>query len=367
MNAGALLRWSTPRRITTTVGAVVLVLYPFLPFVDAFWLNTAAFIVIYSIGTLGLNVLTGLTGQVSLGHAFFLGVGAYTAAILGGDHHVMALWWILASGIVAAIFGALIGPTALRLRGLYLAIVTIGVVFIGIHVFNNVKVISGGPPGRAFPAPQFGLALTCPTGGCALNFTNGVDVAGVHFDTNGLYYYLGLIILVLGMLFVRNLMRTRPGRALQAVRERELAASLMGVDLARWKVSAFVISSFLAGISGALLAALVSYVQPGFWDLVLSIQFVAAVIVGGVGTLWGPLLGSIVIFGLEPVMQKFAASLPLLDHGTGSGIPVSSATHIFYGIAIVVFLVVEPLGMIGLARRVGRLVQRRRATTPATA
>jgi branched-chain amino acid transport system permease protein len=362
-----LLRWFTPRRIASVVGVVLLVLFPFLPFVDAFWLNTAAFIVIFAIGTLGLNVLTGLTGQVSLGHAFFLGVGAYTAAILGGDHHVMALWWILASGVVAAIFGALIGPTALRLRGLYLAIVTIGVVFIGIHLFNNVKVLSGGPTGRAFPAPQFGLAITCPSDGCALNFQQGTDIAGVHLDTNGLYYYLGLIILVLGMLFVRNLMRTRPGRALQAVRERELAASLMGVDLARWKVSAFVISAFLAGISGALLAALLSYVQPGFWDLILSIQFVAAVIVGGVGTLWGPLLGSIVIFGLEPVMQKYAQSLPLLAHGTGGGIPVSNATHILYGVAIVVFLVVEPLGVIGLARRLGRVLQRRRATAPATA
>lgn len=370
MNPAALRGRVTPRRVASLAGIALLVLYPFLPFVDAFWLNTAAFIVIYSIGTLGLNVLTGLTGQVSLGHAFFLGVGAYTAAILGGDHHVMALWWILAAGVVAAIFGALIGPTALRLRGLYLAIVTIGVVFIGIHVFNNVKVLSGGPPGRAFPAPQFGFNLTCPSDGCGLNFSNGADLGGVHLDTNGLYYYLGLIVLVLGMVFVRNLMRTRPGRALQAVRERELAASLMGVDLARWKVSAFVISAFLAGISGALLAALVSYIQPGFWDLILSIQFVAAVIVGGVGTLWGPLLGSIVIFGLEPVMQKFAASLPLLASGTGSGIPVSSATHILYGLAIVVFLMFEPLGVIGLARRISRLVQRRRspaATASATA
>jgi branched-chain amino acid transport system permease protein len=170
------------------------------------------------------------------------------------------------------------------------------------------------------------------------------------------------------MLFVRNLLRTRPGRALQAVRERELAASLMGVHLARWKVSGFVISSFLAGVSGALLASLVSFVQPDFWSLILSIQFVAAVIVGGVGTIWGPLLGSAVIFGLEPVMQKYAASLPLLAHGGGGGgISVSDATHIFYGIAIVVFLMVEPLGVIGLARRIGRVVQRRRTAAASTA
>ena len=365
---GILPPWITGRRIATVVGAVLLVLFPFLPGVDAFWLSTAAFIVILSIGALGLNVLTGLTGQVSLGHAFFLGIGAYTAGILGGDHHVMALWWILAAGIVAAICGLIIGPTALRLRGLYLAIVTIGIVFIGQHIFNNVKSLSGGPPGRAFPLPQFGFNFTCPAEGCALNFGQDQNIAGVTIDKNGMYYYLGLICLVLGMLFVRNLLRTRPGRALQAVRERELAASLMGVDLARWKVSAFVISSFLAGVSGALLASLISYIQPGYWDLVLSIEFVAAVIVGGVGTLWGPLLGSIVIFGLEPVMQKYAASLPFLAHGGGGGgVPISSATHIFYGLCIVLFLVLEPLGVIGLARRTGRLFQRRRSAAPSAA
>jgi branched-chain amino acid transport system permease protein len=364
---GVMPSWLTVNRARNVLVAVLLAIFPFLPFVDAFWLNTAAFIVIFAIAALGLNVLTGFTGQISLGHAFFLGVGAYTAGILGGDHHVMALWWILAAGMVAAICGAIIGPTALRLRGLYLAIVTIGVVFIGQHLFNNIPRLSGGPPGRAFPAPQFGFNFVCPQSGCAIDFSQDQTVAGVTFDKNGLYYYLGVIILALGMLFVRNLLRTRPGRALQAVRERELAASLLGVDLARWKVSAFVISSFLAGISGALLASLLSYVQPGYWDLILSIEFVAAVIVGGIGTIWGPLLGSAVIFGLQPVMQKYASSLPLLAHGTGGGVSVADATQIFYGVCIVVFLVVEPRGVIGLSRRISRLFSRRRAAAPATA
>jgi branched-chain amino acid transport system permease protein len=360
--------WLNARHAATAAAAVLLIAFPFLPGIDAFWLSTAAFIVIFAIGSLGLNVLTGFTGQVSLGHAFFLAVGAYTAGVLGGDHHVMALWWILAAGVVAALCGAILGPTALRLRGLYLAIVTIGIVFIGQHIFNNIKSLSGGPPGRAFPTPQFGFNFVCPSDGCAFDLGKEQNVGGITFDKNGLYYYLALIILVLGMIFVRNLLRTRPGRALQAVRERELAASLMGVDLARWKVSAFVISSFLAGISGALLASFLSYIQPGYWDLILSIQFVAAVIVGGVGTVWGPLLGSAVIFGLEPVMQKYASSVPFLAHGTGGGLSVSDATHIFYGVCIILFLIVEPLGVIGLARRAGRLFQRHRAAAvPATA
>jgi branched-chain amino acid transport system permease protein len=325
------------------------------------------FILIFAIAALGLNVLSGYTGQISLGHAFFLGVGAYTAGVLGLDHHVMALWWMLAAGVAAAICGLIIGPTALRLRGLYLAIVTIGVVFIGQHIFNNAPSISGGPPGRAFASPQFGLDITCPSAGCSVDFGSGFTVGGVTFDRNGCYYYLALIVLALGMLFVRNLLRTRAGRALQAVRERELAASLLGVELARWKVSAFVISSFLAGVSGALLSSYLTFVQPGYWDLILSIEFVAAIIVGGIGTLWGPLLGSIVIFGLEPVMQKYASYLPLLQHGSGSGISVSSAAQIFYGVAIIVFLIVEPRGVVGLSRRIGGLLGKRRPQPAATA
>jgi branched-chain amino acid transport system permease protein len=358
----------TRARVATAVVALLLLAFPFLPFIDAFWLSTAVFILIFAIGALGLNVLTGYTGQISLGHAFFLGAGAYTAGILGLDHHVMVVWWLLAAGVVAAICGLIIGPTALRLRGLYLAIVTIGVVFIGQHIFNNVPSISGGPPGRPFPAPQLGFAITCPqTSGCGLNFADGFSVGGITFDRNGCFYYLALIVLALAMVFVRNLLRTRAGRALQAVRERELAASTMGVELARWKVSAFVISSFLAGVSGALLASYLTFVQPGYWDLVLSIEFVAAIIVGGVGTLWGPLLGSIVIFGLQPVMQKYASDLPLLQHGAGSGVSVSDAAQILYGVAIVVFLILEPHGVVGLSRRIGQLVSRRRVQPAAPA
>jgi branched-chain amino acid transport system permease protein len=355
----------TPTRVASVVFVAFLILFPFLPFIDDFWRSTAVFILIFAIGALGLNVLTGYTGQISLGHAFFLGAGAYTAGILGLDHHVMAVWWILAAGVVAALCGLIIGPTALRLRGLYLAIVTIGVVFIGQHIFNNAPKLTGGPPGRPFPAPQLGFNITCPTSGCSVDFSQGFSLFGLTFDRNDSFYYLALIVLALAMLFVRNLLRTRAGRALQAVRERELAASLMGVELARWKVSAFVISSFLAGVSGALLASYLTFVQPGYWDLVLSIEFVAAIIVGGVGTLWGPLLGSIVIFGLQPVLQKYAASLPLLQHGSGGGVSVSDATQIFYGVAIIVFLVVEPHGVVGLSRRIGRLVSNRRRVEPA--
>jgi branched-chain amino acid transport system permease protein len=316
-----------------------------LPFgLDAFQLTTATFVLIAAIGALGLNVLTGYTGQISLGHAFFLAVGAYTAAVLGGNAHLSAAIWLPAAGVVAALCGALVGPTALRLRGLYLAIVTIGLVFIGQHVWFNVAAISGGPGGRSFPAVAFG----------PFNFSAGqqLTLGGLVIDHNGLYYYLALIILAGAMLFVWNLTRGRPGRAMQAVRDREIAAAVMGVDLARTKMSAFVISSFLTGVSGALYASYLSFATPGQWSLLLSVQYVAAIIVGGIGTVWGALLGSIVIFALPSVLQS------LFPQSSSGGLPIDDLTSIAYGVLIIVFVVLEPHGVVGLGRRVASVWSR---------
>jgi branched-chain amino acid transport system permease protein len=337
--------WGSRRRrcgakaAATVAVAIVALVLPFA--MDAFQLTTATFVVIAAIGALGLGVLTGYAGQISLGHSFFLAIGAYTAAVLGGNDHLTAAIWLPAAGLVAALCGALVGPTALRLRGLYLAIVTIGLVFIGQHIWFNVSAISGGPGGRSFPAVTFG----------SFDFSVGqqLKVGGLVIDHNGLYYYLALLILALAMLYVWNLTRSRPGRAMQAVREREIAASVMGVNLARTKVSAFAISSFLAGISGALYASYLSFVTPDTWSLLLSVQFVAAIIVGGIGTVWGPVLGSIVIFALPPVLQS------LVPQTASGGLRIDDITSILYGVLIIVFFVFEPGGVVGLARRLLRL------------
>jgi branched-chain amino acid transport system permease protein len=332
-------RPSNAKVAATVAVAVVAVLLPFA--MNAFQLTTAVFVVIAAIGALGLGVLTGYAGQISLGHAFFLAIGAYTAAVLGGNDHLTAAIWLPAAGLVAALCGALVGPTALRLRGLYLAIVTIGLVFIGQNVFSNVAAISGGPGGRSFPAVAFG----------SFNLSVGqqLTIGGVVIDHNGLYYYLALIILALAMLYVWNLSRSRPGRAMQAVREREIAASVMGVNLARTKVSAFAISSFLAGISGALYASFLSFVTPDQWSLLLSIQYVAAIIVGGIGTVWGPVLGSIVIFALPPVLES------VVPQTASGGVPIDDLTSIVYGVLIIAFFVFEPGGVVGLVRRLQRV------------
>jgi branched-chain amino acid transport system permease protein len=322
--------------------AIVAVVLPFG--LDAFQLTTATFVLIAAIGALGLNVLTGYTGQISLGHAFFLAVGAYTAAVLGGNHHLSAAIWLPAAGVVAALCGALVGPTALRLRGLYLAIVTIGLVFIGQHVWFNVDSISGGPGGRAFPAVAFG----------PFDFSAGqqLSLGGVVIDHNGLYYYLALAILAAAMAFVWNLVRGRPGRAMQAVRDREIAAAIMGIDLARTKMGAFVVSSFLTGVSGALYASFLSFATPGQWSLLLSVQYVAAIIVGGIGTVWGALLGSTVIFALPAVLQS------MIPQSSSGGLPIDDITSVAYGLLIIVFFVLEPRGVVGLGARLAALWSR---------
>jgi branched-chain amino acid transport system permease protein len=318
-----------------------------LPFgLGAGQLTTATFVLIAAIGALGLNVLTGYTGQVSLGHAFFLAVGAYTAAVLGGNDHLSAAIWLPAAGVIAALCGALVGPTALRLHGLYLAIVTLGLVYIGQHLWFNVAAISGGPGGRTFPAVTFG----------SFDFSSGqqLTLGGLVIDHNGLYYYLALLILGAAMLYVWNLSRSRPGRAMQAVREREIAAAVMGVNLARTKVSAFVISSFLAGVSGALYASYLSFVTPGQWNVLLSVQYVAAIIVGGIGTVWGPVLGAIVIFALPSVLQS------LVPQSGSGGLPLDDITSIGFGVLIIAFFVLEPRGIVGLGKRAAALWSRAR-------
>ena len=306
-------------------------------------LTTATFVVIAAIGATGLNLLTGYAGQISLGHAFFLAVGAYTGAKLGADAGWDAVLWLPAAGIVAGLCGALVGPVALRLRGLYLAIVTLGLLFIGQHVFFNVESLTGGPQGRNFAPVVIG----------PFDFSAGqvLELGGLRIDHNGLYYFLALALLTGATAFAWNVRRTRTGRAMVAVREREIAAAVMGVDVRRIKIAAFTASAFLAGVSGALYASYLSFAQPGEWSLLLSIQFVAAVIVGGMGTVAGPIVGCAVVFALPTLLEN----LPFLPEEGAGGVSVSDLSAITYGLLIVAFLVVEPRGLVGLAERAGPL------------
>jgi branched-chain amino acid transport system permease protein len=321
------------------------------------WLTILNYTLVAAVGALALNVLSGYTGQISLGIAFFMGIGAYTTAWLGGDVPSqpgdpvgLALpffIWLPASGLVAALAGALVGPIALRLKGFYLGIVSLALVFIGQFFFKNLSNITGGDPGRSFPSPSIG----------DYTFANPDPLLGIQLTSNQIYFLLLLFILVVAALFVGNVMRTREGRAFQAVRDNEVAASIMGVNLLRSKVGAFTFSSFLAGIAGSLWVAYppFNHLDWQVWSLVLSIQFVAAIIVGGIASVWGSILGAAFVFGLPSALDQFSL---VQQSAGGGGIAAGDLNALIYGALIIVFLLFEPAGIIGLIRRAQALSRR---------
>ena len=312
------------------------------------WLTIVNYTLIAAITALGLNVLSGYTGQVSLGIAFFMAIGAYTAGLLGGQPPTSPqdpvglgmsfLIWLPAAGIAAALVGALVGPTALRVKGFYLGIVTLALIFIGHYLFLDAKSLTGGPQGRTFPVPAFGT----------FSFDQQNMLFGFILTPGQQYFLLLLLILGLSALFVGNVMRSRAGRAFQAVRDNETGAAIMGIKLFEAKMGAFILSSFLAGIAGALFASYTRYIIPSSWDLALSIQFVAAIIVGGVASVWGSILGAAFVFALPRIIEQFSL---LPSSSASTGVSSGDVNALIYGLLIILFLLFEPGGVIGLVRR----------------
>ena len=324
---------------------VVLVTLPFQLTVELNALMATAFLA--AIGAIGLNIVTGWAGQVSLGHAFFLGIGAYTGAVLAGDpdRNVWGLgldmWiWLPAAGIVSGLVGLAVAPVATRLRGLYLAIVTLGLVFLGEHIFREFKDVTGGAGvGRA--APDLSIL------GIDLETTS--PVLGISMDREMKLYFVSLLLLIVFGALAKNLTRSAIGRAFAAVRDRDLAAAIMGVQLSRYKAIAFGVSAFYAGISGAMLATVTGYIEPGTYNLFLSLEFLAMVLIGGAGTFAGALLGAAFVTLLPRLVQEFPAFLPFItSESTGGFLTTFQLSTIMYGALIVVFLILEPRGLFGL-------------------
>jgi len=379
------------KKIMVGLLLVVLVLVPFgvipgLGFLaESDWLRLLSTVAIFVIGGLGLNILLGLAGQVSLGHAFFMGVGAYVAAVLGGDPEGLRLgfglpmWiWLPAAGLVAAGIGVAFGPAAVRVRGLYLAFVTLGLVFVGDYIFRNWNSVTGGAEvGRTFPPLEIRLWKEEQP---LLSFDTDSAWFGVDLTSEAKTFYLMLVLAIVFMFFAKNLQRTRAGRAFQSIRDRDIAAEIMGVDEVSYKLKAFGISSFYAGISGALLAVFVGSVIPSRWGLFLSVEFIAIVLIGGAGTVAGVVLGTMFVTLLPRVVQDltlwmqdvvltgdsflskffdiFVATDPgdfgLVNTlpGTGPGLSVFQLNQVIYGLLIIGFLIFEPLGLFGIWIRI---------------
>lgn len=310
-----------------------------------YWATVMVYAGIASVGAMGLNLLTGFTGQVSLGHAVFYGIGAYAGAVAVEQLGLPFPLWLIAASAAGGFVGGLVGPFALRLRGNYLAIVSLGLLVLGQHVFENWASVTGGLTGRSVRLP---VAIGSFDAGALRLFGQRLS------RSQGYLYFIWGVVAVLG-LAARNITRSRPGRALQAIRDRDLAAEVIGVSQVHWKVGAFVVSSGYAACAGALYASYARFVSPLDFSLFLSIQFVAMIVVGGIGTIHGSILGALFLTLLPRFIESVSDRLPFVSaDGAGAGLTVQSLNQAMFGILIIAFLLFEPLGLAEIWRRITR-------------
>jgi branched-chain amino acid transport system permease protein len=323
------MKWlrSTLTLVGLAAGAVAVILLP--RHVDRVSDIDLAEMGVYFIAILGLNIVTGYTGQISLGHGAFMAVGGYTTAILVADYGVRDLWTIPLAGLVAAVAGVLVGIPALRLTGLYVALATFGLAVAmpqilrwdkleglaggnqGIQLFNEEALL-----GKGFEDVElFGQTLT---------FTRAV-----HYLT---WAVAGVLLIV-----AWAVLRGGPGRALRAVRDSEIAAASSGINLAAYKVGAFALSAFFAGVAGSLLVISVAFVNPDTFPVLLSLTVLIGAVVAGLGSLWATAAGAALVTFLPDLVGPISET--------------PGAADTFYGLVLVVVLLLLPVGLAGGARR----------------
>lgn len=325
--ADAALFDSRTQRIWLAMAGALLLLFPFMA--SDYWLYLACLVSINVAGATGLNILTGYTGLVSLGQAAFMGLGAYTVAIVQARWGTPVLFNLLAGGFVAMLGGIVVGLPSLRVKGLYLAIATIAASFIAHFLFANLR-LTGGTAGLTLqPATVFGVSL----------------------DTSFRLYWVIVPVTLLMLLGAANLFRTRIGRAFIAIRDRDISAEVLGIPLLRYKLLSFGLSSFYAGVAGGLWAYFFRVVTPESFPLLMSIFFLAAIIVGGMGSILGGILGA-VFMTMVPELLKLIVDL--LPGGSELAVFLSPVRTMVFGLLIIVFLVFEPQGLAEMWRRLRR-------------
>jgi branched-chain amino acid transport system permease protein len=333
------LRWGT-----ALLGAAVLIVLPLLiPSVGQ--IETITQIVCYSVAILGLGLLTGHCGQISLGHSAFVGLGGYTTIILVADHGWPYLATIPVSVVVCLLAGALVGIPALRIRGLYLATVTLAVAALFPVLVNRFPSFTGGPNGKFAPDE-----MTAPD----WFFVDPYTPTGPATD----HYYAILAVAALCFLLAGNIVRSRIGRAMHAVRDAPLSAAASGIGVARVKIFAFAVSAAFAGVAGSLLVIQVPSVSDTRFDLYLSIFLLVALIAGGSASILGAIPGAIVFVVLRTYIADWANSLDLLSGRPDGGQIVGIAS----GALLIAFVFLLPGGVVDglgrLRRRVLEIVPR---------
>jgi branched-chain amino acid transport system permease protein len=317
-----------------TVAAIALLLAIVLPLsLGEYYLSIINLSLIAVVGALGLNILVGYTGQISVGHAAFMSVGAYTAANLAV--HLQLPFWVTlpAGGLMAALIGGIVGIPSLRIKGLYLAIATLAGQLIIEWIINHTPAISGGA--------QASIEVPRPT------------LWGYQLKTQSQLYFFLLFFAALATLATLNLVRSRIGRAFVAIRDQDIAAEIIGINIFRYKLLSFAISSFYAGVCGVLYTYYFGIANYEAFQIGVSIDYLAMIIIGGLGSVLGSIFGAIFVTMLPIVIRLVMEPLAGLFFSAGETSSVIASTRlVLFGCLIIFFLVVEPEGLNRLWRNI---------------
>jgi branched-chain amino acid transport system permease protein len=287
---------------------IVLLLPPFLGKYSVFLLSLLA---VYALVSLGLNLLMGYTGQIAAGHAGFLAIGAYFTAIVSANLEWLPCFVTLfLAGIFSGIIGYLLGIPILRLKGFYIAMATLAFGVVVSEIILQWSSITGGDDGFGVPTARIG---------------------SIVFDSDHKLFYLIIPVTIIMTILAKNLVNGYIGRAFIALRESEVAAQTIGIDLARYKTIAFGISAFYTGVAGGLFAYLITFLSPDAFTIELSIDFIAMIVIGGMGSILGSIIGAVILTGMQQILAG------LLD-----------LQILIFGLALIVFMIFMPRGIIGM-------------------
>ena len=283
------------------------------------YMDVMVFVGIYSIMTIGLCLLMGYAGQISLGHASFFGLGAYISGVITTKYGINPWLCILMGMAVSSVVAVLIGAPSLKLRGHYLAMATLAFCIIITIVFNENVELTGGPDGLAF--------------------IPGMSVMGYPLDSIAKYYYLVWSVVLVSLLFSLNIIRSRVGRAMRSIHGSELAAGAMGVNISKYKIYVFVVSAVMASVAGSLYAHYLNFLSPASFDLFVSIKLLIMIILGGMHSIWGAIVGAVLISFLNYEWLHY----------------FEEAEGMIYGLIILLIMIFLPGGLVSIPGKVRNL------------
>jgi len=298
---------------------------------------------VHAILAIGLNILVGYTGQIALGHNGFYAIGAYGTALLMSELHIPFILALPLAGFIAALCGFIVGLPALRLEGPYLAIATLGFGLTIMHIFGSWDIF-GGRMGIKAPPLDLGVPQ--------------LGVSWVLKSDVGKFYLISTVAIMM-VIAARNIMKTRIGRSFIAIRDSDIAAEVMGINLTIYKTLAFAISAFFAGIAGGLFSFVLGFFDPQTFNLMLSVIFIAMIVVGGIGSITGSIMGAVFITYLQYDLLKNVSEMPYfgdlmvnISNRWFTSLGLENFNVIALGLIMVVIIIFEPLGMYGIWLRI---------------